>query len=208
MKIKEIFYSIQGEGMNAGVPMLFVRFAGCPVQKACMNSGVLCDTQFEGGKEFDADGLLKVIEHAADETGAEYILLTGGEPMAQLRTIEGVEFVSRLKGSDHDFVIALETSGAYKIEEPNMFDHITVSPKVAEHVLKKHFTFPVHELRYVIHEGDSIPITSIPHMTKFLSPHTHGNEFDPGALETAIELVKKNPDWRLSVQAHKLWNQR
>ena len=55
LKVSEIFYSLQGEGHRTGEASLFVRLQGCSVKHACFKSGVMCDTEFESGQEFDLD---------------------------------------------------------------------------------------------------------------------------------------------------------
>jgi 7-carboxy-7-deazaguanine synthase len=75
--LKELFYTIQGEGPWAGYPAIFVRFAGCNLR--C----TFCDTDFEGGEGMSAAALAGRIQKLIDSTGCYRIVLTGGEPMLQ-----------------------------------------------------------------------------------------------------------------------------
>ena len=83
LKISEIFYSLQGEGFRAGEASLFVRLQGCSAKHACYKSGVICDTEFESGKEYDINYILDT----AMEKNVKWITWTGGEPTDQLKEI-------------------------------------------------------------------------------------------------------------------------
>lgn len=85
------------------------------------------------------------------------------------------------------------------------FDWITVSPKVAEHAIRQTWA---HEVKYVRGAGQALPKTSVHALHQLVSPAFRGEWVDPAALATCIELVKHNPDWRLSVQQHKAWGLR
>jgi organic radical activating enzyme len=189
LNVTEIFFSLQGEGHRAGTPNLFVRLQGCKTKDACYASGIRCDTEFESGRSMD---LAEIKAKAVSGAG---IIWTGGEPAQQL-TEEIVDYFK-------DFYQAIETSGLLPV--PANLDFISLSPKVAEHVIKKNFT-KVNELRYVRHSGQAIPEPAIEADHYFLSPHSDGFTINRENLEHCIELVKANPNWRLSVQHHKLWN--
>lgn len=188
LNVTEIFYSLQGEGHRAGTANLFVRLQGCKTKDACYASGVRCDTEFESGR---AMGLEEIKARLRPGAG---IIWTGGEPAQQLTE----EIVDYFKGTYQ----AIETSGLLPV--PSNVDFISLSPKVAEHVIKKNFT-KVSELRYVRHSGQAIPQPSIVAEHYFVSPHSDGFEINQENLKHCIELVKDNPQWRLSVQQHKLW---
>lgn len=195
LKVNEIFYSLQGEGERAGSANVFIRLSGCKAQGACFASGVMCDTEFESGKVRTLDDIFENIRNVAGKN----IIWTGGEPAQQL-TKETVQFFKE-KG----YFQAIETSGLFPVP-PNL-DWITVSPKVAEHVVKKNFT-RVDELRYVRRFGQEIPQPSVKADHYFISPHSDGEEINRDNLEYCIELVKLNPLWKLSVQQHKIWKVR
>jgi 7-carboxy-7-deazaguanine synthase len=195
MKVSEIFYSLQGEGQRIGTPTIFVRLSGCKAKFACYNLGIRCDTEFESGKEMTDAEILKWIKNNAN--GCKEITWTGGEPTDQLTT----ETVQLFK--DKGYYQAIETSGLKPV--PEGIDFICVSPKVAEHVIKKNFPNKINELRYVRHKGQDIPQPSIEAENYWISPHSDGFEINNENLKHCINLCLKNPKWKLSVQTHKLW---
>jgi len=196
LKISEIFYSLQGEGARIGTPTIFVRLSGCKAKHACYAAGIRCDTEFESGTEMTVEQLLQWMESKA--LGCNEITWTGGEPTDQL-TEEIVKYFA-----DKGFYQAIETSGLNPV--PKGLDFICVSPKVAEHVVKKNFPEGVTELRYVRHSGQSVPEPSITAQHYWISPHSDGFEINSSNLKHCIELCKENPQWKLSLQSHKIWN--
>jgi organic radical activating enzyme len=195
MKVSEIFYSLQGEGQRIGTPTIFVRLSGCKAKFACYNLGIRCDTEFESGKEMTDAEILKWIKDNAN--GCKEITWTGGEPTDQMTP----ETVSYFK--ENGYYQAIETSGLNPV--PEGIDFICVSPKVAEHVIKKNFPKKINELRYVRHKGQDIPQPSIEAENYWISPHSDGFEINNENLKHCIDLCLKNPKWKLSVQTHKLW---
>lgn len=195
LKVSEIFYSLQGEGARAGQPTIFIRLQGCSAKMACYASGIRCDTEFESGKDYSLDEIIEWIKQNAP--GCAWITWTGGEPTDQL-TEEHISFFCA-----RGFRQSIETSGLNKV--PSGIDFITVSPKVAEHVIKKNFPDGVTELRYVRHKGQDIPQPSIKAEHYYLSPHSDGFTINNENLKHCINLCLKNPQWKLSVQQHKQW---
>ncbi len=194
LNISEIFHSLQGEGVRAGTPNIFIRLQGCKTKDACFASGVRCDTEFESGSSMTVKEIESWISNNNIQTKS--IIWTGGEPAQQL-TVEIVQYFQ-----ERGFYQTIETSGLFSV--PNNLDFISLSPKVAEHVIKKNFD-KVNELRYVRHKGQSIPQPSITADYYFLSPHSDGFRINTENLSHCIELIKQNPQWRLSVQQQKLW---
>lgn len=194
LKISEIFYSLQGEGKRAGVPSIFIRTQGCKAKHACYASGVRCDTEFESGKEWDVKDLAAYIS----KFNCKEIVWTGGEPTDQL-TDEIVQYFA-----DLGFYQCIETSGLNPV--PKGIEFITLSPKVAEHVMEKNFPLGVTEIKYVRHKGQEIPQTKIQAHHYFVSPHSDGFTINQENLKHCINLCLNNPKWSLSVQQHKLWN--
>lgn len=196
LKVSEIFYSLQGEGLRAGTPTIFIRLQGCKAKYACAEMGIKCDTEFESGKEF----LLEEIENWIKVNGNQCneITWTGGEPTDQLTD----EIIKYFK--DKGFYQAIETSGLNPT--PIGLDFICISPKVAEHIIKKNFPNEVNELRYVRHKGQFIPQPQITAKHYWISPHSDGFTINSENLKHCIELCKQNPKWKLSIQQHKLWN--
>jgi 7-carboxy-7-deazaguanine synthase len=104
LRLTEIFHSLQGEARTAGRPTVFIRLTGCPLR--C----TYCDTAyaFEGGKQHSLDEILaKVAEHSA-----EYVTVTGGEPLAQPSVIKLMKALC-----DAGYHVSLETGGAMSIGE-------------------------------------------------------------------------------------------
>jgi 7-carboxy-7-deazaguanine synthase len=203
MRVTEIFATLQGEGTRAGEPSVFVRFSGCSAKHACAASGVLCDTEFESGRDYDATALLDAVAAAAGPI--RWIVWTGGEPADQLTP----ELVALFHV--HGFKQQIETSGVRPV--PANLDWVTVSPKVAEHILARHFPLRsdgvhVDELKYVRHVGQELPVPTLTARVLCLSPHADGDAIPMADLRHCIDLCLRNPPWRLSVQQHKLWRVR
>ena len=194
LKISEIFYSLQGEGARAGTPTIFIRLQGCKAKFACAAMGINCDTEFESGKEYSLDQLYNFIK----DIPSREITWTGGEPTDQLTD----EIVSYFK--QKGYYQAIETSGLNPVS--NGLDFVCISPKVAEHIIKKNFPNGCEELRYVRHKGQEIPQPAIEAKHYWVSPHSDGFTINSENLKHCIELCLQNPKWKLSVQNHKLWN--
>lgn len=196
LKVSEIFYSLQGEGARVGTPTIFIRLQGCKTKHACFALGINCDTEFESGKIMSLQEINDWIKKNAK--GCKEITWTGGEPLDQLTS----EITKWFR--DEGFYQAIETSGLKPCVEN--IDFICVSPKVAEHVIVKNFPNGVNELRYVRHSGQSIPQPSIKAEHYWISPHADGNVINPENLKHCINLCLQNPNWKLSIQNHKIWN--
>jgi organic radical activating enzyme len=194
LKISEIFYSLQGEGARAGTATIFIRLQGCKAKFACASMGIKCDTEFESGKEYSLDQLYNFIK----DMPSWEITWTGGEPTDQLTD----EIVSYFK--QKGYYQAIETSGLNPV--CNGLDFVCISPKVAEHIIKKNFPNGCDELRYVRHKGQDIPQPAIEAKHYWISPHSDGFTINAENLKHCIELCLQNPKWKLSVQNHKLWN--
>jgi len=190
LKVAEYFYSLQGEGFRAGHPSIFIRLTGCDL--ACG----FCDTEFESGKEMSVQELLAIIQ----QWPCKWIVWTGGEPMLQLT--EAITLFFNAQGYQQ----AIETNGNHRIDRERMwFDWITCSPKVAEHVLEKNFPQGVDELRYVRHSGQpGVPKPRIEAKNKYLSPIFDGATPNEKNLRHCIQLCLDNPEWKLSLQTHKI----
>lgn len=222
-KVNEVFYSVQGEGMRAGTANVFCRFSGCNLQCSVnpgpkSPGGFDCDTEFASGREYSREDLVQLIWDAgASRCG--WVILTGGEPALQV----DLPLLYALQG--RGIKVAIETNGSMmlptspelNISDPDtvlkmgwvsgrivfgLFDWITVSPKVAEHAVRQ---LVANEVRYVRSATQGLPKTRILAKHKLLSPAFNGQHPEPGAVDNCIELVKQNPEWRLSVQLHKTW---
>jgi len=199
-RVNEVFYSLQGEGVRAGTPNVFVRFAGCNLECRVepgpkSPGGFDCDTEFMSGRTLELDALVGQIRDAAP--CCRSVILTGGEPLLQYD--DALFQALRSAG----YYIAVETNGS--IELQTGVDWITVSPKVAEHAVRQ---LVADEVKYVREVGQAIPRPRCEAEHKLISPAFNGHGLKPETLAWCIELVKENPTWRLSVQQHKSWKLR
>jgi organic radical activating enzyme len=194
LPISEIFYSLQGEGERTGTANVFIRIQGCKAKNACYALGIRCDTEFESGIETEVTALLQQVKDLAPT--CKNIIWTGGEPAD--RITDEVAAFFKAEG----YYQCIETSGLFPVAKG--LDYVVVSPKVAEHVVKKNFDH-ISELRYVRHKGQGIPVPSITADTYYLSPHSDGFDINTENLKHCVQLCLDNPKWRMSVQDHKLW---
>ena len=192
MKVNEIFYSLQGEGYHVGTAAVFVRLSGCNLR--CP----FCDTQHESGTEMSEEEIAAEVA----KYPARLVVVTGGEPSLQLTR----SFVNALH--DLDKMVAVETNGTRRL--PGNVDWITLSPKdaylgdEAEVVLRI-----VDEIKVVFdgeHEPGMYPNIMCTH-GRFLQPCDTGDPVRNKTItEAAIEYIKKDPRWKLSLQIHKILN--
>jgi len=206
-KIKEIYYTLQGEGAHTGRPAVFCRFTGCNLwsgreedrSKAICQ---FCDTDFwgtdgENGGRYSAVELAEKIAElweAGLSKGTPYVVCTGGEPLLQLDKLI-VEALHQ-KG----FEIAIETNGT-KLP-PEGIDWICVSPKAGAEVILKNG----NEMKLVFPQPGAEPhlFEDLDFEHFFIQPMDGPNTAENTKL--AIDFCLKNPKWRLSLQTHKLLN--
>ncbi len=201
--VKEIFYTLQGEGAQAGRPAVFCRFAGCNLwsgREADRATATcrFCDTDFVGtdgvggGRFTSADDLAEACIAARGLHGAGLVVLTGGEPMLQVDEALIEALHERL------FDIAIETNGTLAV--PRAIDWITVSPKAGSTLVQT----SGDELKLVYPqpglEPESLAALEFPH--RFLQPMDGPHQV--AHTKEAIAYCKAHPAWRLSVQTHKL----
>ncbi len=203
--VKEIFYTLQGEGANTGRPAVFCRFAGCNLwtgREADRDSAVcrFCDTDFvgtdgPGGAKFpDAAALAGAVAGAwpngADAT--RFVVCTGGEPLLQLD--QGLVEAFHAEG----FEVAVETNGT--VEPPAGIDWLCVSPKAGAPLVVR----GGDELKLVYPQAGAEPdrFEELEFGRFFLQP------MDGPAREAntaaALRYCLEHPRWRLSLQTHKL----
>lgn len=189
LKVNEIFCSIQGEGARAGTMNIFIRLSGCDLTCG------FCDTEFESGKDMSLE---EILSDCQKYLPIRSIIWTGGEPSLQL-TEDIVSYFA-----ERGYYQAIETNGNNKV--PKNLDWITISPKVAEHVIKKNFKdTKVDELRYIyFSHKKAVPVPMIKATHLYLSPAFNGNMIDYDNLKSVLELINRNPEWKLSIQLHKL----
>ena len=188
LKIKEIFYSLQGEGGRQGEASIFVRLSGCNLNCA------FCDTDFSGGEDMTREQILSQIR----KYPCHWIVWTGGEPTLQL-TDECLLFFKNA-----GFHQAIESNGHKPLS--TLLDYTVVSPKYITDNIKN--TNPkVDEIRLPVCSNDFIPpIESLPKAHNyFLSPifSNHASQ-TKNNIDYCVEQIKQNPQWRLSLQIHKI----
>lgn len=201
--VKEMFYSLQGEGRHAGRPAVFCRFSGCNLWSGREQDRLtavcrFCDTDFvgvdgEGGGRFrDTESLANSIEQMWGAGRDErFVVLTGGEPLLQVNG-ELVTALHRL-----NFEIAVETNGS--LRAPAEIDWITVSPKGASPLVQD----TGHELKLVFPQVNVDPadFESL-EFRHFLLQPLDGLEREANTT-AAIAYCLEHPRWRLSLQTHK-----
>lgn len=203
--IKEIFYTLQGEGNHAGRPAVFCRFTGCNLwsgREEDRASAVcqFCDTDFVGvdgvggGKFKSAPALAERINSLwpASYPETKYVVFTGGEPLLQLDS--GLIDAMHLQG----FTVAIETNGTLPV--PDGVDWVCVSPKMGSTL--------------VVRKGSELKVV-IPQLGQAMDEYAsldfehHFVQAMDGPLQAenlrlAIDYCKAHPKWKLSVQTHKL----
>lgn len=208
--VNEIFWSPQGEGMRAGQMSVFVRFTGCNLrcrmeQAEDSPGGFDCDTEFASGRKLcaseimdEARALVGKPQEWYDAGHRAWIVFSGGEPALQVDR----ELVDLLHVAG--FLCAIETNGSKDVSGLGL-DWITVSPKVAEHAVRQ---LTADEVKYVRGYGQAVPKPTCKATHQLVSPAFDGWTLDKRAVEWCLQLIKENPEWRLSMQQHKAWNVR
>lgn len=211
--IKEMFYTLQGEGAQAGRAAVFLRFAGCNLwtgREADRPKAVcqFCDTDFvgtdgeNGGKFKEATDLAAAVFKLWDEghkfgVGAPLVVCTGGEPLLQLDS----PLIRALQALEIE--VAVETNGT--IEAPAGIDWICVSPKAGSTIKQ----IAGDELKLVYPQAENEPeqFTQLDFDHFFLQPRDDGNEeANQRNREAVVAYCMENPQWRVSLQTHKLLN--
>ena len=205
--VKEMFLTLQGEGMQAGRRAVFLRFAGCNLWSGREQNRAdavcrFCDTDFvgtdgeNGGRFKDAADLAAATARLwGDEPGRRFVVITGGEPMLQLDPA----LVDALHGAG--FEIAVESNGT--LPATPGIDWLCISPKADSQVVQRSGS----ELKLVWPQPEIDPDTLIGWaFDQFLvQPMDCGSEAANAATrEAAIALVLRDSRWRLSLQTHKL----
>lgn len=204
--VKEIFYTLQGEGAQAGRPAVFCRFAGCNLWTGLERDRAtavckFCDTDFvgtngEGGGKFATAAALADAIAAkwpqGDKSGRRFVVCTGGEPLLQLDEAVIAELHAR------QFEVAVETNGTQ--DAPEGLDWICVSPKAGAPVKLK----AGHELKLVFPQEAAMPpaFEELDFRNFLLQPMDGPDRLRNTAL--AVEYCKANPKWKLSIQTHKI----
>lgn len=209
--VKEIFYTLQGEGTHSGRPAVFVRFSGCNLwsgREKDRDDAVcqFCDTEFvgadglNGGKFSTADQLADRVFDICEISEIDkaqikqplMVVCTGGEPLLQLDDELIKAFQAR------GFYVAVESNGT--IKAPSRLDWLCVSPKAGSEVLQT----SGNELKVVYGQKDL-------NLDAFLNwdfDHFYLQPMDcedrDRLTSEAVDYCKRNPSWKLSLQSHKI----
>lgn len=209
--VKEAFYTLQGEGTQAGRPAVFCRFSGCNLWNGRDESRdaavcTFCDTDFigtdgqNGGKFADAQALCAHLNKLwQGQVQDKFVVLTGGEPALQVDTM----LIQALK--QHGYFIAIETNGTKSL--PTGIDWVCMSPKGASEVVLTH----CNELKLVYPQPEAMPerFDQIVADVRYLSPlnpfsadkiYPAGNDNTQSAINYCLSHTK----WRLTLQTHKI----
>jgi 7-carboxy-7-deazaguanine synthase (Cx14CxxC type) len=204
--VKEIFYTLQGEGAQAGRAAVFCRFAGCNLwsgREADRPAAVckFCDTDFvgvdgDGGGKFEtAEALAAAVEHkwtGSASQGKRFVVCTGGEPLLQL----DATLIEALHA--RGFEIAVETNGT--VAAPAGVDWLCMSPKAGAQLVQR----SGDELKLVYPQDGFDPgqFESLEFKHFFLQPMDGPRR--AANTELAVAYCMEHPQWRLSLQTHKL----
>jgi 7-carboxy-7-deazaguanine synthase len=217
--VKEIFYTLQGEGVNAGVPAVFVRFAGCNLWTGKDETRVIdadrnsaecpkwCDTDFRGGEKLTAEGIFARIQTEVPNTNLlPLVVFTGGEPLLQIDR-ELMDLMTEFLPSTR---FALETNGAVQEKDGGLirFHHICVSPKIdSGQIVIRQGT----ELKVVYPAYNPLDYSELAPGFKHLyvspeaeTPSVGLSKLTPRNHTQAAKFCMRNPRWRLSIQSHKV----
>lgn len=189
MKVNEIFYSLQGEGFHTGTAAVFVRLSGCNLR--CP----FCDTDHVSGKEMTEDEIADATKHYP----APLVVITGGEPSLFLTA----SLVDKLHQNGK--TVAVETNGTHAL--PENVDWITLSPKDAFLPNARPLLTSCSELK-VVFDGNPLPDYShIKAEYLFLQPCDTGDALrNSEIIGLAVSYIQSHPEWRLSLQTHKIIN--
>ena len=201
--VKELFYTLQGEGARAGRAAVFLRFAGCNLWSGREEDRAdavctFCDTDFigldgPGGGRFETPAALaRAVAENWPGGGVPYVVCTGGEPLLQM----DAPLIAALHAQG--FEVAVETNGT--IAAPAGLDWICVSPKAAAPLAQS----SGHELKLVYPQPLTPPerFVHLPFEHFFLQP-MDGPARDENT-RAALDYCRADPRWRLSLQIHKL----
>lgn len=200
--VKELFYTLQGEGMHAGRPAVFLRFSGCNLwsgreEDRATAVCTFCDTDFVGmdgvggGRFESAEALAKAVAALWPGGGAPYVVCTGGEPLLQI----DAALIAALHA--RDFEVAVETNGT--IAAPDGLDWICVSPKADATLAQTRGD----ELKLVYPQAgvDPARFEALAFDHFLLQPLDNPQR---GAnAQAAVAYCLAHPRWRLSTQTHK-----
>lgn len=201
-KVKEIYYTIQGEGAQTGRPAVFVRFSGCNLwsgREEDRHDAIckFCDTDFRGtdgvrGGTYNAQDLATEIRTCWPDAGSVFAVFTGGEPMLQM----DVTLIDALRAENIE--IAVETNGTITV--PQGIDWICVSPKAGTEIVQR----TGNELKIVYPQTGLDPMDYQDWDFHVFSIQPMDGPLLDENIRLAIRFCMQHPQWKLSLQSHKL----
>lgn len=200
MRLASVFTSLQGEGDLTGVPMYFVRTAGCSVSHCPLHPSTsgLCDTDWK--LKFSAE--VDEIARLAKESGTHWVCITGGEPTDQMKSI--VDLAAECHKNNQR--VMLQTSGVREV--PDCWDWLVVSPK--NHFLLNNQQSG-HELKFIWNGEDIGYLRAMASQTKFLRYFLQPLCLSDGTTnismvaDVVLECGRLGLPYRLGIQQHKIW---
>jgi len=205
--VKEMYFTFQGEGAKTGAPAVFVRFAGCNLWTGLEKDRgkavcKFCDTDFVGTDGVNG-GKFQTVTDLAKKAKALWpgisgltplVVCTGGEPLLQMD--QALIDAFHREG----FVVAVETNGTVKA--PRGIDWLTVSPKADAPLRQRNGD----ELKLVYPQAENRPETFEGLDFKVFSLQPKDGPDLAVNIDKAIAFCARRPKWRLSLQAHKIWD--
>ena len=206
--VKEVFYSLQGEGARSGRPAVFCRFSGCnawsgreldKADSACP----FCDTDFVGvdgqnGGKYELDNLVNLLISLWPQDkickSKPYVVFTGGEPLLQLNE----ELIYAMK--ENDFEVAVETNGSLPL--PKGIDWVCVSPKKG----LKQVILSGHELKLLFPQKELKPENFVDLEFQHFYLQAIDDKNKSSNINKTVTYCLENPLWSYSFQLHKLLN--
>ncbi|HEB62488.1 MAG TPA: 7-carboxy-7-deazaguanine synthase [Bacteroidetes bacterium] len=201
-KVKEIFYSIQGEGYHSGKPAVFIRFSGCNIWSGREEDRMkaickFCDTDFVGtdgknGGVYSMDELITRINHITIDTKCRFIVFTGGEPLLQLDEPLLAGF------KEYKYYLSVETNGTILV--PEGLDWITVSPKSGAE-----FNQTSGDELKIVYPQEGINPSEYENLEFehfYLQPKY--DKYIEENIKSTLEYCMDHPKWKLSIQLHKI----
>ena len=192
-KVKEIFYSLQGEGHYSGTPSVFCRFSGCNMwsgreEDRSKSSCSFCDTDFVGGASYSESDLISEIVSLWPGGGKARVVLTGGEPALQITP----SLLHNLRRAN--FNVAVETNGSLDIPMTGAY-WVTVSPKSTGIKVVKGHEIKVLWPNILTPPEFFVGMDFSHHFIQPIDNKDYGKN-----LKSAAQYVLDNPKWRLSLQ--------
>lgn len=196
-RVKEIFYSLQGEGHYSGTPSVFCRFTGCnkwsgKLEDRASSACPFCDTDFVGGESYSEDALVDAIASAWPGGGRPRVVMTGGEPALQLTP----SLMRKLRKANFD--VAVETNGSKSLPDAGPY-WVTVSPKDTNIVVTRG-----HEIKVLWPNPNTNPAEFVGMDFSYFYIQPIDDDNYESNLQSAAAYVLANPKWKLSLQQHKI----